>query len=133
MAVSLNATVEKLLRDHSNTLMWNVSKLDVNMIGLTRQRVTEDQVRCVLSLAETLAADPYLDTVSALFLEAHTHFEESAYCQCLLLAWMVIESWLAKDWTRLVIRFKTSKKHEDRLTDSRTWTAAMKLANQRLS
>ena len=80
----------------------NASKFDVDMIGLTRQQVTEDQLRPVLSLAETLAADAYLDTVSSLFLEAHTHFRESAYRQCLLMAWMVIESWLANEWTAIV-------------------------------
>ena len=111
---------------------FNASRFDVDMIGLTRQQVTEDQLRSVLSLAETLAADAYLDTVSSLFLEAHTHFRESAYRQCLLMAWMVIESWLAREWTAVVEEFKTSASHRDRLTDSRTWTAAVKAETLRM-
>lgn len=110
----------------------NASKFDVDMIGLTRQQVTEDQLRSALSLAETLAADAYLDTVSSLFLEAHTHFRESAYRQCLLMAWMVIESWLANEWTAIVEKFKTSRQHKDLLTDGRTWTAAVKAETLRM-
>ena len=48
------------------------------------------------------------------------------------MAWMVIESWLAREWTAIVEKFKTSRSHRDRLSDSRTWTAIVRAETLRM-
>ena len=117
-------TEEESLRTASK-FRFDPSNFDVDMMLSTRQNVTVDQLRSILALSNTLSADPYLGTVSQLLLEAHTHVQESAYRQGMLMAWIVIESWIANEWSEIVERFGTSAKHRNRLEDTRSWTASV--------
>jgi hypothetical protein len=112
-------------RNPVGTFLHDYSQVDIDLMPITRERVAEDDLRSIILDSEALSHNPYLDNIASLLLEAHTHFSESEYRQCFLMAWMVVEAWLMNEWSGVVDNTATSNKHRQRLEDTRSWTASV--------
>lgn len=70
----------------------------------TYQRVSEDQLRDMLSKAEKCTMQENQSSFAQWYIDAHTSFEDSDYDRCVLKSWLVIERHINTMWQAYVKR-----------------------------
>ena len=90
---------------------------------INRPQISEESLKNVISNAESLMSDPFIKSILPFLLEARTHFEASEYRQCFVMSWLVVETWLRREWINALKDQGVSKSRMKKLTETGTWTA----------
>ena len=95
---------------------WLIAPMDVGTQFDLRSSVEVDFLALAIAKAETAADDDFLTGIMSFFLETHTHFQAQEFRQSLVMAWLVIESWLDKTLDDYLAGKNVSKNRKERLT-----------------
>ncbi len=84
------------------------------------------RMRDVVTRAERLSRNAIARSHLMFLLEAHTHLLSSEYRQCIVMAWLVIESWLEWRWLTMLDSKNLPKDRRDRFASHDPWTAELR-------
>ena len=88
--VSQGSQVVSLRTASAFGIPWSLNHSDPRF----RDQITESDLIKIISDAETLNSDTYRKNILSFLLEAHTHQVAQEFRQSLVMAWLVVESWL---------------------------------------
>lgn len=101
-------------------------EVDLQLMQLQKRIVSEEKLRGVIARADGANNDPVARSYLLFLGEAYTHRFASEYRQSVVMAWLVIESWMEQQWLNMLGQKNLSQGRRDRFIAPDPWTAELR-------
>lgn len=90
----------------------------------TKRAITEEELKVVVKLSESVASNEKITNSLLFFLEAFTYLQNSEYTQSFIMSWMLIERYLSDCWDSFLDKLEIRGDRRDKLKSTLLWKSA---------